>query len=155
MARCSSGILIYRFSGGEPEVLLVHPGGPFWAKKDAGAWSVPKGEVNEGEDLLDAARRELEEETGARPDGPFRPLGSVRQKGGKVVHAWAVEGDLDVSRVRSNTYSMEWPPRSGKIREFPEVDQVGWFGLVEARVKILPSQAPLLERLVELLGAQG
>ncbi|HEX2642347.1 MAG TPA: NUDIX domain-containing protein [Thermoanaerobaculia bacterium] len=152
MGKSSSGVLIYRISGGRPEVLLVHPGGPFWARKDTGAWSVPKGEVNDGEDLLAAGRRELAEETGARPDGPFQPLGSIKQKGGKIVHAWAVEGDLDATAVQSNTFSMEWPPRSGKMREFPEVSEAAWFGLTEARVKILPSQEPLLDRLVELLG---
>jgi len=132
------------------EVLLVHPGGPFWAKKDLGAWSVPKGEVDEGEDPRACALRELGEELGSGlglSAGDLTELGSVRQKGGKTVHCWAAEGDFDPAELRSNTFTMEWPPRSGKEREFPEVDRAEWFGLEAAREKINPAQAELLDRL--------
>ena len=135
------------------QVLLVHPGGPFWAKKDLGAWSVPKGEVAEGEDALAAARREFEEETGVAVEGEFVALGEVRQAGGKVVTAWALEGDFDPAGLRSNTFTMEWPPRSGRMAEFPEVDRAQWFGVDEAREKILAGQLPLIDALVEALGA--
>jgi predicted NUDIX family NTP pyrophosphohydrolase len=129
-------------------VLLVHPGGPFWAKRNEGAWSIPKGEIEPGETALDVARREFQEELGARPpDGEVMSLGTIRQSGGKVVHAWAARGDLDVARIASVTFSMEWPPRSGRVQEFPEVDRAAWFDLDEARRMILPSQLPLLERL--------
>src|SRR6202035_4009505 len=114
MPQISSGLLMYRINHGKPEVLLVHPGGPFWRKKEQGAWSIPKGEVSEGEDLLDAARREFEEETGSKPAGRFIPLRPITQKSGKVVHAWAVQGDLDTATIKSNTFTMEWPPKSGK-----------------------------------------
>jgi predicted NUDIX family NTP pyrophosphohydrolase len=154
VARRSAGVLLYRRLGGPLEVLLAHPGGPFWAKRDAGAWSVPKGEHDEGADPLAAARREFREETGHDlPAGEPISLGSVRQKGGKVVAVWAVEGDLDVAAARSNTFSMEWPPRSGQLREFPEVDRLEWFDLAAARAKILPSQAEFLDRLAEKLAA--
>lgn len=129
------------------EVLLVHPGGPFWKNKDQGAWSLPKGEYAEGEEPLRAALREFEEETGLRPEGDFRPLGEVRQAGGKVVTAWAFEGDFDPGTLRSNLFSMEWPRGSGKMREFPEIDRAGWFRLDAAREKILKGQAPFLDRL--------
>jgi predicted NUDIX family NTP pyrophosphohydrolase len=130
-------------------VLLVHPGGPFWAKRNEGAWSIPKGEIEPGETALDVARREFQEELGARPpDGEVMSLGTIRQSGGKVVHAWAAPGDLDVARIASVMFSMEWPPRSGRVQEFPEVDRAAWFDLDEARRMILPSQLPLLERLV-------
>ena len=133
---------------GKLEVLLVHPGGPFWAKRNEGAWSIPKGEVEPGETVLDVARREFEEELGTPPpDGELTPLGTIRQAGGKVVHAWTTHGDLDVTRVQSVPFSMEWPPRSGRMQEFPEVDRAAWFDLDEARRMILPSQLPLLERL--------
>lgn len=133
---------------GKLEVLLVHPGGPFWAKRNEGAWSIPKGEIEPGETVLDVARREFEEELGAPPpDGELTPLGTIRQAGGKVVHAWTTHGDLDVTRVQSVPFSMEWPPRSGRMQEFPEVDRAAWFDLDEARRMILPSQLPLLERL--------
>jgi predicted NUDIX family NTP pyrophosphohydrolase len=129
-------------------VLLVHPGGPFWSKRNEGAWSIPKGEIEPGEKALDVARREFEEELGAHPpDGELTSLGSIRQAGGKVVHAWTARGDLDVARVKSVTFSMEWPPRSGRVQEFPEVDRAAWFDLNEARRMILPSQLPLLERV--------
>ncbi len=148
MARRSAGILLFRGSGGATEVLLVHPGGPFWAKRDLGSWSIPKGEYDDAEDALAAARREFEEELGtAAPDGDPVELGEVRQRGGKVVVAWALEGDLDADSIRSNTFSIEWPPRSGAMQEFPEVDRAQWFGLDEARERILPAQAPLLDRL--------
>jgi predicted NUDIX family NTP pyrophosphohydrolase len=130
-------------------VLLIHPGGPFWAKRNEGAWSIPKGEIEPGETALDVARREFEEELGAPPpDEELTSLGTIRQAGGKVVHAWTAPGDLDVARVRSNTFSMEWPPRSGRMQEFPEVDRAAWFDLDEARRMMLPSQLALLERLV-------
>src|SRR6059036_3245168 len=129
MAKTSAGLLMFRLRDGEPEVLLVHPGGPFWAKKDEGAWSIPKGEFEAGEDPLEASRRELEEETGIVARGTFVPLGSARQKSGKLVHAWALEQDADAASIRSNTFTLEWPPRSGHMREFPEVDRAAWFDL--------------------------
>jgi predicted NUDIX family NTP pyrophosphohydrolase len=133
-------------------VLLVHPGGPFWARRDAGAWSVPKGEHGDDEDPLACALRELEEETGAAlPPGALADLGTVRQKGGKLVRAWAAEGDLDPETIRSNTFELEWPPRSGRRQTFPEVDRAGWFGLEEAREKLNPAQGPLLDRLRAML----
>ena len=141
----SAGLLLYRRRGGVLEAFLVHPGGPFWAKKDAGAWTIPKGEIAEGEEPLDAARRETREETGFEPPGPFMELPPVRQKAGKLVMAWAVEFDCDPAALRSNAFSMEWPPRSGRMAEFPEVDRGGWFGPGEAREKILPSQSPFLD----------
>ena len=146
----SAGILLHRRRDGASEVLLVHPGGPFWAKKDAGAWSIPKGEYEDGEDARACALREFAEELGTPPpDGELVDLGEVRQRGGKIVAAWALEGDADADAVRSNTFAMEWPPRSGTMREFPEVDRAAWFGLDEARERILPAQAPLLDRLAE------
>ena len=147
----SAGILLHRRGpGGAHEVLLVHPGGPFWAKKDAGAWSIPKGEYDDGEDARVAALREFAEELGTPPpDGDLVDLGEVRQRGGKTVVAWALEGDADADAIRSNTFTMEWPPRSGTMREFPEIDRAGWFRLDEAREKILPAQAPLLDRLTD------
>jgi predicted NUDIX family NTP pyrophosphohydrolase len=149
----SAGLLVYRRTDGELEVLLVHPGGPFWAKKDDGAWSVPKGEYGPDEDPLKVALREFEEEIGAEPPDHATAvsIGELRQPSGKVVTAWAVEGDLDVSEVRSNTFEMEWPPRSGRTQEFPEVDRAGWFGLEEARRKLLRGQIGFLDRLEELL----
>jgi predicted NUDIX family NTP pyrophosphohydrolase len=155
VTRHSAGLLLYRVRSGAVEVLLVHPGGPFWAKKDLGAWSVPKGEVDADEEPLAAARREFEEETGTRPDGDFAALSPVRQKGGKTVHAWAVAGDLDPAGIRSNTFEMEWPPRSGRTQAFPEVDRAAWFPLDEARRRILESQAPLLDELARLLADAG
>ena len=146
--RVSAGILLYRLPATGPEVFLVHPGGPFWAKRDLGAWSVPKGEVDGDEDLLEAAKREFQEETGASVDGNFIELAPLRQPSGKVVRAWAVEGDIDASAIRSNTFSIEWPPRSGKSRAFPEVDRAGWFTLAEARDKLLPGQRPFLDELM-------
>lgn len=143
---------MYRRTDSGRQVLLVHPGGPFWKNKDEGAWSIPKGEVAEGEDLLAAARREFQEELGFAPSGPFVALSSVKQRGGKVVHAWHVEGDYDPLHIRSNTFEMEWPPKSGKLVSFPEVDRAAWFDLSEARRRILVSQLPLLDQLDELEG---
>jgi len=151
-ANRSAGILLYRSKGAGPEVLLVHPGGPFWAKKDAGAWSIPKGEHGDDEDPQACALREFEEETGtALPAGELADLGTVRLKSGKVVAAWAVEGDLDAETIRSNTFDMEWPPRSGRTQAFPEVDRAGWFGLDAARDKLNPAQSAFVERLRALL----
>jgi predicted NUDIX family NTP pyrophosphohydrolase len=148
MARRSAGILLYRRGGGGLEVLLVHPGGPLWAGRDLGAWSIPKGEVADGEEPLAVALRELEEETGHRlPEAGLVPLGEIRQRGGKVVTAWAAAGDLDPATITSNTFTMEWPPRSGRRREFPEVDRAGWFDLATARGKLLAAQAELVDRL--------
>ncbi len=134
------------------EVFLVHPGGPFWVRKDEGAWSIPKGEYETGEDPLEVAKREFQEETGFRAAGEFAPLTPRKQAGGKVVSAWAAEGDCDASAVKSNLFSMEWPPRSGRQKEFPEVDRAGWFMIAEAREKILKGQAGFLEELQSILG---
>jgi predicted NUDIX family NTP pyrophosphohydrolase len=151
MAKRSAGLLMYKRAGDELRVLLVHPGGPFWAKKDLGAWSIPKGEYTESENALVVAEREFEEELGCAPSGDFRPLGELRQAGGKVVTAWTVEGDLDVRQVRSNTFDLEWPPKSGRRQSFPEVDRAEWFTLDEARKRILPAQRDFIDRLVALL----
>ncbi len=152
MAKKSAGLLLYRIRGGSPEVFLVHPGGPFWAGKDAAAWSIPKGEFDDPEDPLAAARREFVEETGLElPGGEPRPLEPVRQPGGKIVHAWAIAGDVDPGAVRSNTFELEWPPRSGRMQEYPEVDRAGWFSLDEARSKLHQGQVPLIARLEELV----
>lgn len=153
MPATSAGLLLHRSTKRGLEVLLVHPGGPFWARKDLGAWSIPKGESAEGEDLLAAARRELHEETGFSADGPAVPLGTVRQRGGKVVHAWAVPGDVDPGKLRSNSFEIEWPRGSGHMRSFPEVDRAAWFDLAEARRRIVPAQAPFLDALVDALKA--
>jgi predicted NUDIX family NTP pyrophosphohydrolase len=148
----SAGIVLYRRHGDSVEVLLVHPGGPLFARKDAGAWSIPKGELTPGhEDPLSVARREFEEETGAPIDGPFMPLTPITQRKNKTVCAWAVEGDLDAPAIRSNTFTMEWPPRSGQRGEFPEVDRAEWFALDAARQKIVAGQQPLLDELERLL----
>jgi len=154
MPKLSAGLLLYRWRDDAVEVLLVHPGGPYWAKCDDGAWSLPKGEYDAVEDPFEVARREFREELGMDPpsEGPPAFLGELRQAGGKRVSAWAVEGDLDVADVRSNTFTIEWPPRSGARREFPEVDRAGWFGLEAARRKLVPGQTGFLDRLVELLG---
>jgi predicted NUDIX family NTP pyrophosphohydrolase len=148
----SAGLLVYRKREGETEVLLVHPGGPFWLNRDAGAWSIPKGEFADNEVALDVARREFQEELGSpAPDGNIAALGTIRQAGGKTVHAWAVPGDVDVTHVTSNTFEIEWPPRSGKMQEFPEVDRAEWFGLAEALRKMLPAQREFIDRLEALL----
>jgi predicted NUDIX family NTP pyrophosphohydrolase len=148
----SAGILLHRTRDGVLEVLLVHPGGPYWAKKDAGAWSIPKGEYEDGDDPEECARREFEEELGTPlpGDAELTALGTVKLKSGKQVTAFAVEGDLDAGAVTSNTFTMEWPPRSGRMQEFPEADRAGWFGLEEAREKLNPAQAELLVRLTAL-----
>jgi predicted NUDIX family NTP pyrophosphohydrolase len=146
--RVSAGILLFREREGRLEVLLGHPGGPFFAKKDEGSWTVLKGEADPGEELPAVARREFAEETGQEPpDDTMLELGEVRQRGGKTVVAWALAGDLDPAEAQSNTFEMEWPPRSGRTGEFPEIDRVGWFDLETARSKILPAQVPLLDRL--------
>ncbi|MGZ4283801.1 MAG: NUDIX domain-containing protein [Solirubrobacteraceae bacterium] len=151
-ARRSAGLLVHRQRGSQLEVLLVHPGGPMWAKRDAGAWSIPKGEYESDEDPLAAAKREFEEELGTvAPDGPVIDLGEIKQKGGKIVSAWAVAGDVDVTEITSNTLEVQWPPRSGKMLEIPEVDRAEWFGLHAAREKINAAQAELLDRLTEIL----
>jgi predicted NUDIX family NTP pyrophosphohydrolase len=149
----SAGLLLYRRVSDALEVLLVHPGGPFWAQKDVGAWSIPKGEYGDDEQPEAAARREFAEELGSPvPAGEALALGEIRQKSGKFVTAWAVAGDLDAGRITSNTFSMEWPPRSGRTREYPEVDRAQWFGLEEARERINPAQVALLDRLCEAVG---
>jgi len=148
MPKQSAGLLLFRHGAEGLEVLLVHPGGPFWAKKDEGAWSIPKGEFREGEDPLAAARREFEEETGIPAAGTFIPLKPLRQPGGKMVFAWAVHSGFDPSRLKSNMFSMEWPPKSGQRQEFPEVDRAAWFGVESARRKILKGQEPFLDDLV-------
>lgn len=148
----SAGILLYRGTGESLEVLLVHPGGPLWARRDLGAWSIPKGEYEDGEAPLAAARREFAEELGMpAPEGEALELGEVRLKSGKRVLAWALAGDLDAARIRSDTFTMQWPPRSGRMQEFPEVDRAWWFGMREAREKLNPAQVQLLERLVRAL----
>jgi len=153
--RRSAGIVLHRDGAGGPEVLLVHPGGPFWAKKDLGAWSIPKGEYEPDEDPRACALREFEEETGTRLDAAeLVELGTVVQKAGKEVSAWAVRGDLDPATVRSNTFTMEWPPRSGRRQEVPEVDRAAWFALDEARAKLVPAQAELIDRLAERVTAR-
>ena len=147
MVSKSAGILVYRRRAGQLEVFLVHPGGPFWARKDAGAWGIPKGGFDDTEDPLAAARRELAEETGLAIDGNFVALQPIRQKGGKIVYAWVIEGDCDAAAITSNMFEMEWPPRSGKKQQFPEVDRAEWFPMAEARKRILESQLPLLDQL--------
>jgi len=146
----AAGLLLYRRHG-ELEIFLVHPGGPFWVKKDAGAWSLPKGEIGEGEDPLQAAKREFTEETGFSIDGEFRRLNPVKQSGGKIVHAWAIEADCDPAQVQSNLFSMEWPPKSGQKKEFPEVDRAGWFEIPEARKRILAAQIGFIDQLILFL----
>jgi predicted NUDIX family NTP pyrophosphohydrolase len=153
----SAGILLFRRDGGEAEFLLVHPGGPFWAKKDAGAWTIPKGQIEAEEEPRACAIRELEEELGPAPEldpEQLIELGSIKQKAGKVVEAWAAEADFDPTTLASNTFSMEWPPRSGNQQEFPEVDRADWFDLKAARKKILPAQAELLDRLLAHLNSR-
>jgi predicted NUDIX family NTP pyrophosphohydrolase len=150
--KVSAGILLYRFRDHAVEVFLVHPGGPYWARKDDGAWSIPKGEVTEGSDLLATAYREFHEETGLPLEGEAVPLMPLKQPGGKLVHAWAVRGDIDAASIRSNTFAIEWPPRSGQRREFHEVDRAGWFELAAARPKLLSGQRGFLDQLQHHLG---
>jgi predicted NUDIX family NTP pyrophosphohydrolase len=152
--RQSAGLLLYRRNGNGVEVLLGHPGGPFWRNKDLGSWSIPKGLIAEGEKPLAAARREFTEETGHRPRGKSLPLGEARQPGGKLVQAWAVEGDWDAASLKSNIFEMEWPPRSGRRHSFPELDRAEWFDLAEAQAKILKGQAIFLTRLLEKLAGE-
>lgn len=154
-AAVSAGLLLYRRPHGALELFLAHPGGPFWASRDEGAWTIPKGVVAEGEALIDAARREFEEETGIRPQPPFRPLGSVRQRAGKLVHAWAWEGDADPATVSSNSMRLEWPRGSGRILTFPEVDRCAWFTPADALPRINAAQAVFIERLQAALAAGG
>jgi predicted NUDIX family NTP pyrophosphohydrolase len=148
----SAGLLMFRRTPRGTEVLLAHPGGPFWTRRDDAAWTLPKGEIDPGEDALAAARREFLEETGFASAPPFLPLGELRQKSGKRITAWAFEGDADPARLVSNAFELEWPPRSGRLRSFPEVDRVRWFGLEEARRKLIAGQAPFLDALEACLG---
>ncbi|HYC54089.1 MAG TPA: NUDIX domain-containing protein [Candidatus Binatia bacterium] len=153
MRKQSAGILLYRFVDDRLEVLLTHPGGPYWARKDEGAWTIPKGEFEEDEDALTAAWREVEEELGSRPVASrVLALAPVRQRGGKIVHAWAAQADFDPASLQSNTFTVEWPPRSGRMREYPEVDRAAWMTVAEARHKMLAAQVPLLDALERLLG---
>jgi predicted NUDIX family NTP pyrophosphohydrolase len=151
MPQRSAGILMYRRKRGGIEVLLVHPGGPFWAKKDDGAWTIPKGLCADDEDALAAAKREFEEETGAAPAGAFIALGEFRQSSAKTIAVWAVEGDFDAARLTSNRFSLEWPPRSGRVQEFPEVDRAAWFAPAAARRKILKGQRAVIDALLQRL----
>jgi predicted NUDIX family NTP pyrophosphohydrolase len=153
MPEKSAGLLVYRRSEAGVEFLLAHPGGPFWARRDAGAWSIPKGLIDEGEETLAAARREFEEEIGRPVEGDFAPLAPLKQNSGKIVHAWMVEADLELESFRSNLFEMEWPPRSGRLQAFPEIDRVGWFGPERALVKILPGQAGFIREAVATLSA--
>lgn len=150
MPKVSAGLLMYRVRGGELEFLLAHPGGPFWKERDAGAWTIPKGEIQSGEEPLAAARREFEEEIGLRPEGKFIELTPITQKGGKIVHAWAFEGEFDTASVRSNTFQMEWPPHSGKFQTCPEVDQASFFKMPEAKRRINAAQIAFLEELKQM-----
>ncbi len=151
MAKKSAGLLMYRRRQRNVEVFLVHPGGPFWAKKDVGSWSIPKGEYGPGEDPLEAARREFQEETNFKATGEVIPLTPRKQSSGKEIAAWAFEGDCDTSAVKSNTFTMEWPPRSGKQQEFPEVDRAGWFSIPTAKEKIIKGQTAFLDELTQIL----
>jgi predicted NUDIX family NTP pyrophosphohydrolase len=151
MPKQAAGILLYRRGASGLQVLLAHPGGPLWTRKDHGSWTLPKGQFTDGELPLDAAKREFEEEMGSPPSGDFKPLGTVKQPSGKVIHAWAAESDFDAATVKSNLFSMEWPPKSGKRDEFPEIDRAAWFTIDQARLKILKGQAPFLDRLLGLL----
>ncbi len=155
MPKLSAGLLMYRYRDGVLEVFLAHPGGPFWAKKDLGAWTVPKGEYGPGETALEAARREFGEETACQSAGDLIPLTPRRQPSGKIISVWAFEGDCDPEALRSNTISLEWPPGSGRQLEFPEIDRAAWFTLGEARVKIAPGQRGFLEELEQLLGKKA
>jgi predicted NUDIX family NTP pyrophosphohydrolase len=153
MTKTSAGILLYRRKDDLLQVFLIHPGGPFFMKKDDGVWSIPKGLLDPDEDPLAAAQREFAEETGSGPQGEFRPLAPIRQKGGKTVLAWAAEGDCDADGITSNTFELEWPPHSGRMQRFPEADRAGWFTIEEAKRKIIPAQIALLEELQQLLGS--
>ena len=148
----SAGLLLFRQRDKKVQVLLAHPGGPFWSRKDQGVWTIPKGLIGPSESLLSAAQREFAEETGYRPGGEAIPLGSAKQPGGKVVHVWAIEEDWDPADLQSNTFEMEWPPGTGRLQSFPEIDRASWFGIAEARLKILKGQAVFLDQLLETLG---
>ena len=150
MPKQAAGILLFRRGKAGVEVLLAHPGGPLWARKDYGSWTLPKGQFTDGELPLDAAKREFEEEMGSAPTGDFQSLGTLKQPSGKIIHAWAAESDFDSSSVKSNLFSMEWPPKSGQMGEFPEIDRAGWFPIDQARIRILKGQAPFLDRLLEI-----
>jgi predicted NUDIX family NTP pyrophosphohydrolase len=147
----SAGLLMFRRGGGVVEVLLAHPGGPFWSRRDEAAWTLPKGEIAEAEEPLAAAQREFAEETGFASQPPYYPLGELKQKSGKRISAWAFEGDADPALLVSNEFEMEWPPRSGRMRRFPEIDRVAWFNLEAARVKLIAGQAPFIDQLQDLL----
>ena len=155
MPQVSAGLVMYRKSGSSVKIFLVHPGGPFWAKKEEGAWSIPKGLVQEDEDKLEAAKREFAEETSIVPSGPFIDLGQIRQKSGKLVYAWAFAGNCDPPSIKSNTFTLEWPPRSGRMSEFPEIDRGEFFATAEALRKINPQQAEFVNRLKDRLGKEG
>jgi predicted NUDIX family NTP pyrophosphohydrolase len=152
MPKVSAGLLMYRVRDGELEFLLAHPGGPFWADRDIGAWTIPKGEIEPGEEPLSAAQREFEEEVGFKPQGNFIELTPIQQRSGKVVHAWAFAGDNDPVCVKSHTFKMEWPPKSGRFQDCPEVDRAGFFRMAEAKRKVNPAQVPLLEELARKIG---
>jgi len=156
MKKQSAGFLLYRKTAKDIEVLIVHPGGPYWAKKDKNAWSIPKGEFTDDEDPVVAAKREFQEELGFAPNpkGELLELGSAKQSSGKVVYAWAAEGDIDTKQVKSNFFEMEWPPKSGQMQQFPECDKAGWFTLAKAQEKLVKGQLPLLEKLAEILGTE-
>ena len=149
MKKQSAGILLYKLVRNELQVLLVHPGGPFWSKKDEGAWTIPKGEFDDGEEPLSAAIREFKEETGVSLEGEFLLLSPVKQKSGKLIHAWALQGDMDPTKINSNTFDIEWPPRSGKTKSFPEVDKAEWFSAKNAMSKINPAQVSLITELAD------
>jgi predicted NUDIX family NTP pyrophosphohydrolase len=155
MPRVSAGLLMYRLQDGKLQVLLAHPGGPFFQNKDDGAWTIPKGEIEPGEDMLEAAKREFEEETGITPTGPFIALKPIKQKGGKIVHAWAFQGDCDTSAVVSNTFTMEWPPKSGRQMEFPEMDRAEFFDVATAGQKIKAAQMPLVKECEQIVLGKG
>lgn len=147
MSKKSAGILLFKLENKIPKVFLVHPGGPFWAKKDDGVWTIPKGEFDDDEDPLSAAKREFEEETGMKISGEFIELNPVKQKSGKLVYAWAVKGDIDPAKIKSNEFEIEWPPKSGKMKTFPEIDKAAWFDIKEANKKIIEAQSSLLREL--------
>ena len=155
MPRVSAGLLMYRFREKEVQVLLAHPGGPFFASKDEGSWTIPKGEIEPGEELLEAAKREFQEETGVTPTGRFIALIPIKQKGGKIVHAWAFEGDCDPTAIVSNTFTMEWPPKSGRQMAFPEMDRADFFDVAAAKAKIKAAQRPLIDELAAIVNGEG
>lgn len=155
MPRVSSGLLMYRIRDGKLQVLLAHPGGPLFQNKDDGVWTIPKGEIEPGEDMLEAAKREFEEETGITPTGPLIELTPIKQKGGKIVHAWAFKGDCDPSAVASNTFTMEWPPKSGRLMEFPEMDRADFFDVAAAGQKVKAAQMPLVEECEQIVLGKG